>query len=86
MAAGVEYYVTSRGSGKERIVNARPRVRNGRAGRSNGGFMLGRRGVQHLRAALAQAYLLLAARRVDAGLCCLVDLLRNLRALRRSVA
>ena len=42
--------------------------------------------MQHLRAALEQADLLLAARQVDAGLCCLVDLLRNLRALRRSVA
>ena len=67
-------------------MNARPRVRNGRAGKSNGGFKLGRREVQHLRAALEQADLLTAARRVDTGLCCLVDLLRNLRALRRLVA
>ena len=80
------YHVCSRGSGKERIVSARPRVRNGRAGKSNGGIKLGRYGARHLRAALEQADLLLAARQIDAGLYCLVDLLRNLRALRRTVA
>ena len=42
--------------------------------------------MEHLRAALEQADLLLTTRQIDAGLCCLVDLLRNLRALRRLVA
>ena len=48
--------------------------------------MLRRSEARHLRAALEQADLLLATKRIDTGLSCLMDLLRNLRALRRPVA
>jgi hypothetical protein len=67
------------------VVRARGSC-TGRTSRSKGGMRLGRRGAEHLRAALEQADLLLTARQIDAGLCCLEDLLRNLRALRREVA
>ena len=68
------------------VVSARPRGRSGQAGKGNGGILLGRAEVKHLRAALGQMELLLTTRQVDAGFLCLVDLLRNLRPLRRLVA
>jgi hypothetical protein len=71
---------------KEHAVKARPRGRSGRASGSHGGILLGRREAERLRAALEQADLLLATKQIDVGLCTLVDLLRNLRALRRFVA
>jgi hypothetical protein len=55
-------------------------------GKGNGGILLRRAEVKHLRAALEQMDLLMTTRQIDAGFLCLVDLLRNLRALRRRVA
>ena len=49
---------------------------------AQGRLMLPRIAAQHLRAAVEQMDLLLATQQVDAGLCYLVGLLRNLRALR----
>ena len=67
-------------------MSARPRGRSGQADKDNGGILLGRAEVKHLRAALGQMELLLTTRQIDTGFLCLVDLLRNLRDLGRRVA
>lgn len=52
------------------------------AGEREGSLLLPEGGLKHLQAALEQMDLLLQSQRTRTGLCCLVELLRHLSAVR----